>query len=150
MGVVKVILRRIGWTNFEEPAISAENLSKMEDNIEELIDEAVKTNIITGQPSRTGRIVNDREEFELRLALGTLVPGGRIVPTGLNHANITITDLYGIARHTGGATINLPFVSVAAIGNGIELQTSGNNIVVTPGIDRSAWTGTAIMRYTQN
>ncbi|MCL2355185.1 MAG: hypothetical protein FWC68_04895 [Oscillospiraceae bacterium] len=36
---LKVILKTIGWTNFMNTPLSAENLSQMEDNIQEAIDE---------------------------------------------------------------------------------------------------------------
>jgi len=70
------------------------------------------------------------------------------------NANTRFTRVYGCATNPGGAAINgvipLPYVSTAALANGVNLFVNATNVSLTTGVDYSAYTTTfVVLEYVQ-
>ena len=72
--------------------------------------------------------------------------GSKSVAHGITAtAGVVFTNIFGTSSDTSGNSyIPLPYASTTLINN-IELELDGTNVIVTTGIDRTAWTDTYIV-----
>lgn len=71
------------------------------------------------------------------------------IATGLN--NVTIRKIYGIAVHTNGTAIPLPYVAISTTNMISIAYTSTNYISIdTSSTDRSGYYGKIYLEYTKN
>ena len=105
-----------------------------------------KVNIITGQEFKTGRVIDGKEEYGLRVDIGAL-PNTTVktIDTGLDFTTINMEYISGMATRTvDNAKTFLPIPN-----NGIEVWLSENNLKIDCSIDRSSFIGYVVVYYTK-
>ena len=174
---MSVELKRIGWENgtlvskakvnidgtiYEvEPAqysgktpLSAENFKKMEDNVENAINEAIETNITIGEECETNEYEDGKRVYIKKFIFGSL-PNKETsiaVDTGLNFSEIFIRRMEGIARNREtGSSFPMNYANPSAAAEMIGLRCVGNSqLRIYVGTDRSAYDAYVKLYYTKN
>lgn len=108
---------------------------------------SLQPNIITdGEPVKTGRKIDGKDEYVKRVNTGAL-PNATIkkVSHGLDMGSIQVTDLKGMARRYS-VCITLPYVATNANWQ-VELLISSGDICITAGDDKSSYTSSYVDIY---
>lgn len=97
-----------------------------------------------------GTYINGETLYRKVIDIGALPNASSTsIATGLN--NVTIRKIYGIAVHSNGTTIPLPYVAISTTNMVSIAYTSTNYISIdTSSIDRSDYYGKIYLEYTKN
>lgn len=119
------------------------------------VNKALKTNITTGQEFKTGRVIDGKEEYGLRVDIGALPNATtKDVELDLDLTSVQITKVEGMAvRSTDYNSFPLPFPSNAenySIPMNPRIIDGISYLQIQAGIDRSNCTGKATIYYTKN
>lgn len=108
--------------------------------------QSLTQNITTGTEYETGRIIDSRKEYGLRINCGDLLSSGsKIVETGLT--GVTYTSIDGVAT-TGGSW---PYkMGAPGTGGVVVLEIQENKIKITCNSDLSAYSGYVELKYLKN
>ena len=118
------------------------------------VKEAITTNITTdGNPVKTGRIIDGKEEYVKRIDFGALPNNAsKEVSSGLVYLDIKIVEIDAVALNDSGTIFILPYIGSFTNTGSIILQLvpSNNNIRIATNTDRSNVNGYINIYFTYN
>lgn len=118
------------------------------------VKEAITTNITTdGNPVKTGRIIDNKEEYVKRIDFGALSNNAsKEVSSGLVYLDIKIIEINAVALNDSGSFFILPYIGGFDNNGSIILQliSSNNSIRITTNTDRSNVNGYINIYFTYN
>lgn len=147
-------------TNWEDlpstdTPVDATNLQNAEDGIEEahnLIDEIINGEIYSMNETKTNKVWINGKQIYRKVINTSALPNASNKSIPHNITNLeTITSLEGTAYNpTANITYTLPHVHPNDVTYQVGLYINGANIIISTGIDRSAFTQSyVIIEYTK-
>lgn len=123
-------------------------------NVEEAINEAIKTNIIIGEECETNEYEDGKRVYIKKFIFEALPnkESSIAVDTGLNFSEIFIRRMEGIARNREtGSSFPINYANPSAAAEMIGLRCVGNSqLRIYVGTDRSAYDAYVKLYYTKN
>lgn len=137
-------MEKINFVNNSEPEISAENLNKMQSNIE---DEFSNIETYSEDETFTGKYWIDGKKIYRKVIHIASLPNTKDVSYAAGLTGCNVIKVYGYARYNI-MTFPLPFVGISSDKTGdIPIYINGDNIMIKTYTDRSAFSGHIIVEY---
>lgn len=135
---------KINFQNKKLPALNATNLNQLQENIEN----AIKTNIITGQECPTNEYHNSQRVYVKEIDFGTLPNATtKSISIGLTNYNFI---KYEASFSSSFTKIMLPITSPTDANQSVYAAIQGANFVVKTNADYSQYTGFVRIYYTKS
>lgn len=130
------------------PASIYDDVAELQDKVA-AIEGKLDVNYITGAIVPTNELADDKRIYCKTVNVGAL-PNATVInyPTGLNMNEINVERIEGVARNSGGTTIQLPNATQSTnylIGCYL---TAGGNIQIGTNLDRSDYKGVVRIYFT--
>lgn len=150
-------MEKINWINGQAGGtpLSAENLNQMQDNIENAINESIKTKIITGQEAETNEFIDEKKVYT-RSYIITSIPDNSTIDCdlGFNMSDVTIWQIIGLIKNQLGNCFPLTSGDIGAEDSAsvrLSINASTNKIIIkTINANFIGGEARATIKYTKN
>lgn len=113
------------------------------------VNNKLQQDIITdGEPVKTGRKVNGKDEYVKQFSIGNL-PDATSLEVAHNLGDIFVTAVKGVARADNKTTITLPYINPTSLESGVSLAIMANGTIqVITGTNRVNYIGYVDVYFT--
>jgi hypothetical protein len=148
-------MEKINFVNGKSPYISATNLNKLQDNVENAIN-GIKKEITTGQEYATNEYIDGKRVYEKIVKTTITINGGEItkVAHGISGANriwVDLSNSYFIATSNNNCyPLPMLYYSTPTV-EGVQVYTDLTNInFVSAGGWATTWEKVVRLKYTKS